>query len=125
MNFSIKKPNYTKISLGSFRINPDGKLEEKILHIQHKKVDEVEPFCREIWQEIKFNLNNLVFEPSPNGAMCIFSYKDCRNFMYRYGTFFIDGRGFVCVIISVFLNSGEFFTKTVFVLSHGCRVRAK
>jgi hypothetical protein len=122
--YSNKKPDYTRISLGDFRI-VNGKLEEKVLHIQHRKIKEVEPFCREIWQEIKFSINDLVFEPSPGGVMCILSYKNCRKILYKYGTYFIDGRGLVCVKISVLLVSGECFTDTIFVLSHGCRVRAK
>ncbi len=123
MNFTQNKPNHTKISLGDFRI-VNGKLEEKILHIQHIKIAEAEPFCKEIWAEIKFNFSHLVFEPCPNGAMCIFCCVYARKISYKYGGYFIDGRGYVCGKVIIYLENGNVLTETIFVTSHGCRVRA-
>lgn len=47
MNFTQNKLETTKISLGEFRI-VEGRLEQLILHIQHKKIDGIDPFCREL-----------------------------------------------------------------------------
>ena len=98
MNFTTNKPDQTRISLGEYRI-VDGKLEEKVLHIQHKKILDVEPFSWEIWKQIEFNSKDLVFIPSPCEVLCIFTYREHRAVLYKYGSYFIDEKGLGLFIV--------------------------
>lgn len=124
MNFTQNKPETTKISLGEFRIT-NGKLEELVVHIQHKKIGETEHFCKEIWEEITFGQTEFNFEPYLDGAICIFTDTESRKVLFKYGEYFIDGKGFVCASANVFLNSGSVKSEKIFVTIHGYRTRAK
>lgn len=115
--------DFTKISLGEFRIL-NGRLEEKVLHIQHRKIGEAEPFCKEVFEEIKLTPENLVFEISLSDTLYMLGWNDCRRIMYKHGTYFIDEKGFVCAKVSVFLHGEVVFTKS-FVLIGGRRVCGK
>lgn len=122
MNFTQTKPDFTKISLGQYRI-AEGKLEGLVLHIQHRKIGSVEPFCREIWEEIKFGFDDLIFKIS-NDHICILSWSDCRRILHQRETYFIDGKGYICTRIAVFVANEVIFS-TAYITTEGFRVRAK
>jgi hypothetical protein len=122
MNFTQTKPDFTKISLGQYRI-ADGNLEELVLHIQHRKIGYVEPFCREVWKEIKLNNNDLIFETSDD-KICIFSWNNCRRMLYQRETYFMDGKGFISARVILFVANEVIFS-TAYITIEGFRIRAK
>jgi len=123
-NFSQKRPEVTQISRGQYRL-VEGRLEELILHIQHRRIGDADPFCREIWQEVAldgFGDEKISFDLIDN-PICILSWTtDCRRIMPKHTSCFVDENGFVCFEGAIFLSDQVLFSRA-YVLVDRHRVR--